>query len=359
MQYTAYPVETAFGDHCPATIARRPLLIGEKVIKKSSHAAKKKGRPARARAVRAEELLATLAGRVRFLRHRRGHSQKALAARAGLSARFIAQLESGAGNISVTNLAALAAALEAAQAVLLGEAPLPGGPGGDGTAWLRGEISGMLKEAEPETLRAVLGLLGEGSAAGAPPPVIALIGLRGAGKSTVGPLLAEVLGVAFVELDGVIQELTGLATGEIYEMHGEVYYRVAEGRALREIVERAEPVVIAVSGGIVGDPDSFALLRERTRLVWLRASAQVHMERVRGQGDRRPMQNRPDAMAELMRLLRERQPLYQQARIAIDTGRISPRACAERLASDLRRSAENPARNIRAGGRAGPAGSEK
>jgi XRE family aerobic/anaerobic benzoate catabolism transcriptional regulator len=299
--------------------------------------------------LRREDLLAELGHRVRALRTARGLSQQALARTAGLSPRFMAQLESGGGNISVANLAEVARALEVPLERLLAPAPGAGevatAKGAAGEAHrLRQEIDAALAGRGVAELRGMLAALRAGQppspAESRPEPtVIALVGLRGAGKSTVGPLLAEALGRTFVELDEQIQELSGLAVSEIFEMHGEDYYRDAERRALTQLLAAGAPLVVAVSGGAVTDPALLSLLRERTLLVWLQATPQQHMQRVLSQGDRRPMADRPDAMAELRTLLRARHPLYAQARLTVDTSRATPEACVARLVAQLRRAA--------------------
>ncbi len=304
-----------------------------------------KGRAAEGPAARfgVPGLLSALGASVRAARAARGMSRSALAERAGLSARFVAQLESGRGNISVARLAGIAAALELPLASLLRENG--GEPAGVAAeekpaerSALAAEILALLDGESTGRLRGFLAQLSRprslgGTLAGQPP--IALVGLRGAGKSTIGPLLAKGLGLPFLELDDRIEELTGLALEEIFELHGERYYRLAEGRALQQLVDSGRPVVVAVSGGIVTDPHSFYLLKERTLLVWLKASSALHMERVRFQGDGRPMRRRPNAMTELKQLLHSRSALYAQARLTVDTSRKSPEGAAAALAREI------------------------
>jgi XRE family transcriptional regulator, aerobic/anaerobic benzoate catabolism transcriptional regulator len=229
----------------------------------------------------ADLLLPALGRRLRSRRAARGFTLKELAERAELSARFLVQLESGTANVSVLKLAALARALGTTPAELLG------GPGD-----------------------------------GADLPVIALLGLRGAGKSTVGRRLARRLRVPFIELDRRVEEAAGLSLDEIFALHGQDYYRRLERDALEQVLAGGRPAVVATGGGIVTSGDTYASLRRRARTVWLRADAQDHWNRVVQQGDRRPMADNPEAMAELRRLLAERQPLYAEASHVIDTSRL-------------------------------------
>lgn len=243
-------------------------------------------------------LLASLGAAVRARRLALGLTRQTLATQAGLSLRFLAEVESGQANVSVMKLADLAQALNV---------PLP----------------------------SLLSTEGSAPTTSAHPPVIALVGLRGAGKSTIGPLLASRLGIPFLELDALIQEGTGLALPELFELHGESFYRRAERDALERVVEAAKPCVVAASGGIVTDPQALGLLRERTLMVWLRARPEQYIPRLEAQGDRRPMANRPNAMSQLQALLRARTPYYRQARIALDTSLQTPEACVERLTGDI------------------------
>jgi XRE family aerobic/anaerobic benzoate catabolism transcriptional regulator len=230
----------------------------------------------------ADRLLSGLGRRVRVARTRRGLSLRELAERASLSERFLVQVESGTGNISVRRLAQLARALGTSAPALLG-----------GT---------------------------EGAAAS--PATIALLGLRGAGKTTIGRRLARRLRVPFVELDRRIEEVSGLPLAEIFRLHGESYYRRLEQEQLQRVLAQEGPLVLAAGGGLVNSPESYALLRQRAVTVWLRARPEDHWSRVVQQGDRRPMEARPQAMAELRRLLASREPLYAQAAHVVDTSRL-------------------------------------
>ena len=270
------------------------------------------GRPGRSEGAGSEPragthpLLRTLAASIRAHRQALGWTRQVLATRSGLSLRFLAEVESGQANLSVLKLADLAQALRVPLASLLAGAP----------SW-----------TEERT----------------PAPVVALVGLRGAGKSTIGPLLAQRLDVPFIELDTLVQEASGLATAELFELHGEGAYRRAEREALERVVQDGKPCVVAASGGVVTDARCLGLLRERTLMVWLRARPDQYIPRLEAQGDRRPMANRPNALAQLHGLLRARAPLYGQARITFDTSEAGPSACAEQLAAQIRRLAAPPA----------------
>jgi XRE family aerobic/anaerobic benzoate catabolism transcriptional regulator len=229
----------------------------------------------------ADRLLSTLGQRVRARRAERGSTLRDLAQRAGISERFLILVESGKANISVRKLASLAGALGTSPVELLG------GPGDEHQ-----------------------------------PPVIALLGLRGAGKTTVGRKLARRLRVPFVELDRRIEEAAGLTLDEIFALHGEEYYRRLERETLDRVLRDGAPLVVATGGGIVTRSDTFGVLRQRALTVWLRADPEDHWNRVVQQGDRRPMADHPEAMAQLRRLLTERRPLYGEAAHTVDTSGV-------------------------------------
>jgi XRE family aerobic/anaerobic benzoate catabolism transcriptional regulator len=226
-----------------------------------------------------DALLSTLARRVRERRRELGLTLREMAGRAELSQRFLVQVEAGRGNPSVRTLAGLARALGTTPSVLL--------------------------ELEPELP--------------APPPVVALLGLRGAGKSSVGGRLAERLSIPFVELDRRIEESAGLSLGEIFALHGEDYYRRLERSVLEELLEEGQPIVVATGGGLVTSPRTWSMLRRRALTVWLRARPEEHWNRVLRQGDRRPMADNPRAMSELRELLSSREPLYAGASHSVIT----------------------------------------
>jgi XRE family aerobic/anaerobic benzoate catabolism transcriptional regulator len=227
----------------------------------------------------ADRLLSGLGERVRALRSERGWTLQELARKAGMSPRFLVQVEGGEANLSVRKLAGLAGALGTTPAALLS------GPGGE-----------------------------------ADRPVVALLGLRGAGKTTVGRKLARRLHVPFVELDQRIEQAAGLTLDEIFALHGEAYYRRLERETLERVLSEG-PLVLATGGGLPTSPETFALLKQRALTVWLRAKPEDHWNRVVQQGDRRPMADNPQAMKELRRLLVAREPLYAQADHTVDTSK--------------------------------------
>jgi XRE family aerobic/anaerobic benzoate catabolism transcriptional regulator len=235
-----------------------------------------------------ERLLHDLGREVRVRRRRRGWTLKEAAAVSGLSTRFLADVEAGRGNISVARLADLARAL--------------------------GCRPGELLDAKG-------------------PRRIALLGLRGAGKSTVGRLLAARLAVPFVELDQRVEEAAGLPLAEVFAVHGEAYYRRLEREVLARLLASNERFVLAAGGGIVNDAETFALLRGGCTTVWLRARPDEHMARVAAQGDLRPMARRADALAELKGILAARSALYAQADHEVPTSGATPAAVAERVAA--------------------------
>jgi XRE family aerobic/anaerobic benzoate catabolism transcriptional regulator len=164
--------------------------------------------------------------------------------------------------------------------------------------------------------------------------MVALLGLRGAGKSTIGPKLAERLGLPFVELDRVIEQAAGLSLAELFELHGEAYYRRLERETLGTLLSGGG-VVVATGGSLVSDRETYQMLRERATTVWLRARPEDHFSRVLTQGDRRPMAAHPHAMSELKALLAARERLYAQADHTVDTSALTVDAAVDELARTL------------------------
>jgi XRE family aerobic/anaerobic benzoate catabolism transcriptional regulator len=224
--------------------------------------------------------LETVGNAVRSQRERRGKSRRERAAGYGVSQRFLAQLETGDGNIPLRRFADVAKALGTTPSALLAAADAP-------------------TDGKP----------------------IALLGVRGAGKSSVGSALSKKLGVRFVELDAEIERAAGLPLGEVFALHGEAYYRRVEREVLTQLLAGRTTFVLATGGSIVNDPTNYELLRSRCHTIWLRARPEDHWNRVVAQGDQRPMRENPHAFAELRALLAARETLYARADHTIDTSK--------------------------------------
>ena len=236
-------------------------------------------------------LLPTLGKRLRKRRKEFRYSQEQLAKRSGVSHRFLVQVESGQANISVQRLAEICAALR-----------LP--------------ISELFRG---------LGLNG--------PQMISFVGMRGAGKSTIGPLLAERLNITFIELDNMIEQDSEMNLAEIFDFGGITYYRECESRTLHKLFQSGRAMVLATGGSLVTNVQNWSRLRDFSRTVWLRASPKSHLERVQEQGDFRPMHGHEDVLGELNQILRSREPLYTQADCIIDTDELSIEESVEQLVS--------------------------
>ncbi|MEM9063244.1 MAG: shikimate kinase [Pseudomonadota bacterium] len=225
-----------------------------------------------------------IGAKIRSTRQARGEPRRVLSERSGVSQRYLAQIEAGEGNISVAMLVKLGVALE-----------IP--------------VSGFFEHEQSEdTLR------------------IALIGLRGAGKSTLGQNVANTMGVPFVELNDMIEQQSGLSVADVIAMYGPDGYRGFERSALEAVVSQQQRVILAVAGGIVGADETFGLLLKHFQTVWVQASPEEHMNRVIAQGDERPMAGNPRAMDELKSILLQRTPAYARAHAVLDT---SGRSLAE------------------------------
>jgi len=224
------------------------------------------------------DVLQVLGGKVRALRMARGWTLRELAETSGVSVRFLVQLEAGRANISVKRLAELADACGVTAADLLKE-----------TDWVP------------------------------PPQIVALLGLRGAGKTTIGRELARRMHVRFVELDRRIEKAADMSLAELFSIYGEDHYRRLERETLTQVLNDKRSMVLAAGGGIVASRDTFALLKKHAETIWLRATAEDHWNRVVRQGDKRPMADHPQAMADLRALLASREPLYAAAHHTVDT----------------------------------------
>jgi XRE family aerobic/anaerobic benzoate catabolism transcriptional regulator len=249
-------------------------------------------------------LLRALGAAVRAQRAESGLTLRVLAKRARVSERFLVQLETGEGNISIARLSDIAEAL--------------------GTTPVR-----LLSSAATQSPRR-----------SATRRVLALLGVRGAGKSSIGGLLAKRLKLPMVELDALVAQEASMSLPILFEIHGEAYFRRLERRVLRKFLDGNPAAVLATGGSIVTDPETYALLRRRTVTVWLHAEPRDHWRRVVAQGDLRPMKDRENAMSELEGLLRKRKPLYAQAEHVVDTSSVSLDEAVERVYRAVSRAAE-------------------
>jgi XRE family transcriptional regulator, aerobic/anaerobic benzoate catabolism transcriptional regulator len=259
--------------------------------------------------------LVALGERVRALRSRRGMTRKAVALAAGVSERHLANLEYGVGNASILVLLQVARALQCGLADLLGDATT------SSPEWLllRKLLEGRDEAALQRVRVAVGALLGTGGGNAARSPRVALIGLRGAGKSTLGQMLADDLGFPFVELSREIEKFAGCSVAEIQALYGQSAYRRYERRALEETIQIHPEAVIATPGGLVSDAATFNLLLAQCTTVWLQAEPEDHMRRVTAQGDLRPMAASREAMADLKGILAGRAAFYSKADLRLDT----------------------------------------
>jgi XRE family aerobic/anaerobic benzoate catabolism transcriptional regulator len=284
-------------------------------------------------------LLVALGERVRALRSRRGLTRRAVAGAADISERYLANLEYGIGNASLVVLHRLAAALHSSPAELIGDATT------SSPEWLL--LRELLEGRDEATLRrvrvAVGEMLGTGGANLQRSSRVALLGLRGAGKSTLGRLLGEDLGFPFVELGEEIEKFTGCSVAEIQALYGMNAYRRYERRALEEAIQIYPEAVIAIPGGLVSDPATFNLLLAHCTTVWLHADPEDHMKRVAAQGDMRPMADSKEAMEDLKRILAGRAPFYSKAEFRLDTSAQPLQATFAALRDVVRRALRLPA----------------
>lgn len=240
-------------------------------------------------------VLITLSQRARLLRQQQGLTLRALATKSGLSLRFLMDVEAGRGNISIRRLADLAEALKTTAADLV-----------------------TVHSEDPA------------------PRIIALLGVRGSGKTTIGRRLARRLKLRFVELDKLIEHRAGMRLPEIFTTHGEEFYRRLERETLADLLAGRQSMVLAVGGGLVTAPDTYALLLRQATTIWLKTKAEDCWTRVMRQGDRRPIDNHPQAREALRQLVARRDPLYSRATIAVDTSGGSIAQSVERAERALK-----------------------
>jgi XRE family aerobic/anaerobic benzoate catabolism transcriptional regulator len=269
--------------------------------------------------------LEQLGQRVRTMRALHGMSRKVLAKVSGISERYIAQLESGKGNVSIVLLRRVSNAMGAhLEDLIPATEPAPDWP----------VLRDLLRKATPNQIAQAKEVL-SGNGASAQRRMafagIALIGLRGAGKSTLGKMLAKKIGWSFVELNKEIEAQNGLSVAEIIALYGQEGFRRMEQAALGQLLARDQPMVLATGGGIVSEPLTFDLILSSFYTIWLKAEPEEHMARVRRQGDLRPMADDRSAMAELRTILLSREPLYARASAVVDTAGLSVDNAAARL----------------------------
>lgn len=280
-----------------------------------------------------EPLLDAFGERLRTLRARRGVTRKMLAKSAGVSERYLALLENGTGNPSLLILDQVARALQCPMAELVGDITT------STPEWLliRELLEGR-PEADLRRARLAIGeTIGIGGQRRKTSRRIALIGLRGAGKSTLGRMLGDALDIPFVELSAEIEKVAGYSIREIHDLYGPTSYRRYERRALEEVVQIYDDVVIATPGGIVSEPATFNLLLSHCFTVWLQADPEDHMARVAAQGDMRPMAASAEAMEDLRRILAGRSSFYSKADATLDTSRQPLDETFRRLQADVER----------------------
>ena len=274
--------------------------------------------------------LKVLGDRVREARARRGMTRKILAHDSGVSERYLAQLETGQGNISILLLRDIARALDLPVEALVYSGAEPPIDLVHTTAFLR-----RLSPAELQEARRILVEHFGGIETLARRGRIALIGLRGAGKSTLGAVLGEQLQVPFLELDRLIEQESGLSLSTIFDLYGQSGFRRTERRCLDEVLERYPRFVLATGGSLVSEPATFERLLTTCYTVWLHASPEDHMHRVIEQGDMRPMADNREATDDLRRILEVREPLYRKADLEIDTTALSRAEALETIMTSM------------------------
>lgn len=270
-------------------------------------------------------LIARVGERVRKARELRGIPRRVLSEISGVSPRYLALLEAGEGNISIGLLQRVALALDHRIEWLVGEED----------PWTSDalKVADLWRRAPAEVRGRVIDLLAPQPEALLRRRRIALVGLRGAGKSTLGARVGKALGLPFVELNREIEDQAGMPVAEVMALYGPEGYRRLEDQALGRLIATHDQMVLAVAGGIVSEPDTYKTLLAHFHTIWLRARPEDHMARVRAQGDNRPMAGNPEAMEQLRLILASREPLYDRARARLDTsGRTEDESLQDLLA---------------------------
>ncbi len=277
---------------------------------------------------RIADLTKLVGQRVREMRKGSGLSRRELSERSGVSQRYIAQVESGAGNISIALLLKMGAALDCPVDWFLAD--------NDPLSAEASQVATLYRKAESARRHAVMRMLKASEAGPGRANRVALIGLRGAGKSTLGRRAAAKLSARFAELNDEIESDAGMTVADVMALYGQEGYRALENRALSRVVETNETVILAVAGGIVSAPDTFEVLLNRFHTIWLKAAPQDHMDRVRAQGDERPMAGNPLAIDELKAILSGREAQYARADCVLDTSGRSENAVLDDLLATLK-----------------------
>jgi XRE family aerobic/anaerobic benzoate catabolism transcriptional regulator len=274
------------------------------------------------------DLITRVGERVRKARERKGIPRRVLSEMSGVSPRYLAQLEAGEGNISIGLLQRVAIALDHRIDWLMGE----------DDPWTSDalRVADLFRGANSDVQKAVLRTL-------SPEPVksqrahrICLIGLRGAGKSTLGALAGQTLDMPFVELNNEIEEQSGMPVTEVIALYGQEGYRRLEAQAISRVISTHDDMILAVAGGIVAEPETYNMLLGHFHTIWLRTTPDEHMTRVRDQGDERPMAGNLEAMDQLRSILTSREALYGKALAQLDTSGQSIGASLEQLLALIR-----------------------
>jgi XRE family transcriptional regulator, aerobic/anaerobic benzoate catabolism transcriptional regulator len=272
------------------------------------------------------EYLRGVGERVREARTKRGMTRKVLSKDSGVSERFLAQLESGKANISILLLREVAWALDVPVESLIYRGPIPPFELSNVVAFMRELAPADLDEAY-KLLSAKFGRVD----AGARSRRVALIGLRGAGKSTLGKMLAVRMNVEFFELDRMIEKEAGLSLNVIFDLYGQNGFRRFERKCLDQLLEEHSQFLLATGGSLVSESGTYQRLLSSCFTIWLRATPEDHMKRVTEQGDLRPMEGMREAMADLRRILDVREPLYARADVIVDTSKCAPEECVTEM----------------------------
>lgn len=272
-----------------------------------------------------DALMVRVGDRVRKARERKGIPRRVLSEKSGVSPRYLAQLEVGEGNISIGLLHRVAVALDHRIEWFLGE--------DDPWTSEAMRVADLYRSATIEQRAAIMNVLTPAPATQQRAQRLCLIGLRGAGKSTLGAMAGKKLGVPFVELNREIEDQFGMPVNEILALYGQEGYRNLEAEAIKRIIATHECMILAVAGGIVAEPETYNDLLDHFHTVWIKTSPQEHMARVRAQGDTRPMAGNPEAMEQLKSILKSREALYDRALAQLETsGRSVDQSLADLVA---------------------------